>query len=466
MLRKIRIALAAIFFIGITLLLIGIGEEWWGWMAKLQFLPACLALNAAVITGIIILTLISGRLYCSVICPLGVFQDLIYRLRKTVNKKRHQHFRKESKILRYVIWLAFVACLIAGVQVVIALLAPYSAYGRMVASIVHPHGWVVPAIAAATLILLVVLVWTGGRTWCNSICPVGTTLSFFSRFALLRPSIDKDACKKCGKCERECRASCIDVASGNIDYSRCVDCFDCIDSCAFGSLKYRLAYRKPSGGETHPHQTDADSGRRAFLSAAVLVGAAATLKAQENKVDGGLAAIEGKKRPQRTGRIVPFGAQGEKNFYSHCTACQLCVQNCPNGVLYPSTDLEHLMQPEISYENGWCRPECTSCSQVCPTGAILPLSPEEKTTVHIGTASVDLDLCLANRGEAACGNCARHCPAEAIKMVHKVPGDRNSARIPTVDESKCIGCGACEYLCPSRPFSAIHINGLKEHRNG
>ena len=467
MLKKIRIALAAVFFVGITLLLVGIGEQWWGWMAKLQFLPACLALNVAVIAGLIVLTLIFGRIYCSVICPLGVLQDLIFRLRKTVDKKRHQHFRKENKILRYGIWVAFVACLIAGVQVVIALLAPYSAYGRMIASIVHPHGWVVPMVAGVTLVLLIVLVWTGGRTWCNSICPVGTTLSFFSRFALLRPSIDTDMCKKCGKCERECRAACIDVESGRIDYSRCVDCFDCIDSCAFGGLKYRLAYRtEVDNSATVSPEANGDAGRRAFISAAVMVGAAATVKAQENKLDGGLAAIEGKKRPERTGRIVPFGAGSEKNFYSHCTACQLCVQNCPNNVLHPSTDLNHLMQPLVSYEDGWCRPECTECSQVCPTGAILPLTPEEKTNVHIGVATVRLDLCFANTGKENCGNCARHCPTQAIKMVRKDPHGRNQARIPTVDESKCIGCGACEYLCPSRPFSAIYVNGLKEHRNG
>jgi NAD-dependent dihydropyrimidine dehydrogenase PreA subunit len=34
----------------------------------------------------------------------------------------------------------------------------------------------------------------------------------------------------------------------------------------------------------------------------------------------------------------------------------------------------------------------------------------------------------------------------------------------TVDDKRCIGCGACENLCPSRPFSAIYVEGHIMHR--
>ena len=89
MLRKIRIILAAVFFIGITLLFLdftGTLHHWLGWMAKVQFLPAVLAINVIVIASLVILTLIFGRIYCSVICPLGIMQDLIARLRRKKNK--------------------------------------------------------------------------------------------------------------------------------------------------------------------------------------------------------------------------------------------------------------------------------------------------------------------------------------------------------------------------------------------
>ena len=248
MLRKIRIALAAIFFIGITLLLLGIGQGWWGWMAKLQFLPACLGLNAAVIAALVVITLLFGRIYCSVICPLGIFQDQFYALHKRLNKKHRQTFSPQKKWLRYTVLAVFIACLIAGVQIIIALLAPYSAYGRIVSSIVHPASWVTVTVAAVTAITLAILAWRGGRTYCNTFCPVGTFLSFFSRFSLFRPVIDTDKCVKCHQCERACRASCIDVDTGKIDYSRCVDCFDCIDSCSLRGLRYRLPKREGTHG--------------------------------------------------------------------------------------------------------------------------------------------------------------------------------------------------------------------------
>ena len=103
------------------------------------------------------------------------------------------------------------------------------------------------------------------------------------------------------------------------------------------------------------------------------------------------------------------------------------------------------------------------CSEVCPTGAILKITPEEKTQWKVGVASVDYDLCIVNRDGVKCGNCARHCPVGAIRMVRKDPDSQNRLMIPTVNEERCIGCGACENLCPSRPISAITINGYEVH---
>ena len=127
------------------------------------------------------------------------------------------------------------------------------------------------------------------------------------------------------------------------------------------------------------------------------------------------------------------------------------------------------MQPEMSYERGYCRPECVKCSEVCPAGAIKRITPEEKTAIHIGIAEVDYSLCIVNRDNVKCGNCARHCPAGAIRMVKKNGATSNNEekplRIPAVIEDRCIGCGACEFVCPSRPLSAIKVNGREVHFN-
>lgn len=520
MLKKIRVILAALCFIAITLLFLdftGTLHGWLGWLAKIQFLPAVLALNVGVIVALLLLTILFGRVYCSVLCPLGVFQDVVANISRK-GKKGKYSYSKEIKWLRYGVWVLFVIALVAGVNAFVALLAPYSAWGRIVNNLLAPvyqwgnnllayfaerrgsyafyskEVWLkslpVFLVAVATLVALVILAWRNGRTYCNTICPVGTTLSFFSRFAMFRPVIDAEKCKSCRVCEKRCKAACIDISTKKIDYSRCVDCFNCLDNCKFGALKYRFAWGKDSSvtpqndnvtlSEANGSISEAnvaDKGRRAFLIGSTVALTGLGLKAQdlteaadttvlEKENEGGFADIIPKIAPRRETPVTPFGSESLKKFQNHCTACQLCVSVCPNGVLRPSNDPSRFMQPEMSFERGYCRPECVKCSEVCPTGAILKITPEEKTTWKVGTAAVDYELCIVANGEVEeCGNCARHCPVGAIKMVRKDPEDvsEHPVRIPTVNEVKCIGCGACENLCPARPVSAIKVNGCEVH---
>lgn len=496
MLRKIRIVLAAVFFLGVTLLFLdftGTIHAWLGWMAKIQFLPAVLAANFAVIAGLVILTLLFGRVYCSVICPLGVMQDIISWFRGKLKKRNKFRFTYSpaKNWLRYGVLAIFIIALVLGVHSLVALVAPYSAYGRIAANLMAPiyqwgnnlmaaiaervgsysfyevDVWIksLPTfiIAIVTFVAVFVLAWKHGRTWCNTICPVGTTLGFLSRFSLFAPVIDTDKCNNCGLCGKACKASCIDTKEHQIDYSRCVACMDCIDNCKHGAVHFALRPKNKAAKNT-PADNSHDNGRRAFIATGAFVAGAAALKAQDMKVDGGLTAISNATKPCRQTPIVPAGSQSLKNFSSHCTACQLCVSVCPNQVLRPSTDLETLMQPEMSYERGYCRPECNKCSQVCPAGAIKPITVAEKSSIQIGHAVVNPELCVMITDGVKCFNCTDHCPTKAIRYVRTDPDDKNSPFIPTVLEEKCIGCGACENLCPARPLAAIHVEGHEVHR--
>ena len=510
MLRKIRIILASIFFIGVTLLFLdftGTLHAWLGWMAKVQFLPALLAMNFGVIAVLLLLTLLFGRVYCSVICPLGVMQDIISWIHGKTKKKNRFRFNYSpaKNWLRFTLLVLFSVALVLGAHSLVALVAPYSAYGRIAANLLAPvyqlgnnlFAWIAEragsyafysvevwiksistfVIAVVTLLVVGFLAWKHGRTWCNTICPVGTVLGFFSRFSLFAPVINTEKCRNCGLCGKQCKASCIDMNEHKIDYSRCVACMDCIETCKEGAIHYALRFpvkpgmTKEEPGMTkedrhgRPDRPSTDTGRRAFIVSTAIAGTAVAAKAQDMKVDGGLAAIERAQKPERQTPLVPAGAISLKNFADHCTACQLCVSVCPNQVLRPSTSLLTLMQPEMSYERGYCRPECNKCSQVCPAGAIRPITIEEKSSIQIGHAVVCLDNCVVNTDEVSCGNCARHCPAGAIRMVRKNPDDEKSLRIPVVNEERCIGCGACENLCPARPFTAIHVEGHEIHKD-
>ena len=291
-----------------------------------------------------------------------------------------------------------------------------------------------------------------------------------SRFSVFKPVIDTSKCNGCGLCARNCKAACINAKAHEIDYSRCVACMDCIDKCRQGAIRYTR--RKTDKTETQTNQPAVDKpDRRKFFTVSALLATSAALKAQEKvqlpdkKVDGGLAIIEDKKRPERATPVTPPGSLSAANFSQHCTACQLCVSVCTNHVLRPSGNLHTFMQPEVSYERGYCRPECVKCSEVCPTGAIRPITKADKTAIQIGHAVLIQENCIVNRNGVTCGNCARHCPTQAILMVAKDPNDPDSPQLPVVNEEKCIGCGACENLCPSRPFSAIYVEGHEQHRN-
>lgn len=191
MLRKVRIILALLFFIGITLLFLdftGSVHAWLGWMAKIQFLPALLALNVGVVFVLLIITFILGRVYCSIICPLGVLQDFVSWINGRRKKKRFRFsYSPEKKIWRYGTLGLFVLAMVAGLSSFVALLAPYSSFGRIVQNILSPlyrlgnnllayfaeradsyafyeaEVWMrsLPTfiIAAVTLIALVVLAW-------------------------------------------------------------------------------------------------------------------------------------------------------------------------------------------------------------------------------------------------------------------------------------------------------------------
>ena len=474
-------------FIGITLLFLdftGTAHRWLSWMAKVQFLPAVLALNVLVVVALLALTFVFGRIYCSIICPLGVFQDAIAWLGKKVKKHRYS-YSKALSWLRYTMLGIFLVAFVAGIGSIVQLLAPYSAYGRIATTVFQPI-WklannglaalaermdsyafysvdvllpsfgMVLAIAGITCLVLIPLAFANGRTYCNTICPVGTVLSFVSRFSLLKVRFDAEKCRSCSLCTKNCKTSCIDFKTHTVDYSRCVVCGNCVDSCKFGALKYG----RSSGVQEFRSSEDGnpDAGKRSFLLGSAMA-ATAVMAQEKKKVDGGYAVIEDKVVPTRQTPLAPPGAQSLSNLEKRCTGCQLCVSECPNGVLRPSTDLMHLMMPTMSYEKGYCRPECNRCSSVCPTGAIKPLSVEVKASTQIGHAVWIKKNCIPLVDDVACGNCARHCPTGAIEMVPSDPNDEESVRVPAINEARCIGCGACENLCPARPFSAIYVEG-------
>lgn len=536
--RAIRIILAMLFFLGTTLLFLdftGVIQGYLGWMAKVQLLPAILALNVVVVAVLAVVTLLMGRIYCSVICPLGVYQDVVSWLWGRTSKKRRTRFHRvanprSTMVIRVAFLACFVILAVGGLMGLAAVIAPYSAYGRMAQNLFQPlYIWgnnllagiaehyesyafysvdvwmrALPVFLTALVFWVIVTLFAiqGGRRYCNTVCPVGTVLGFLSRFSWLKVRIDADKCKHCGMCEKTCKAQAIaitslkDMKAGQnivgtngiqLDYTRCVDCFDCLGACKFDALHFGVSKgrkvdnsmnrkidnsknrkfeesmsQKVEESKDQKVEEKVDTSLRSFLIAAGTLAAGAALAQEKKKKDGGFAVIEEKVIPVRQTPILPPGAKDARHFAQHCTACQLCVAECPNDVLRPSTDMAHFMQPVMSYERGYCRPECHRCSDVCPTGAISLVDSTHKVATKIGQAHWVKKNCVNVCDHVDCDNCSRHCPAGAIEMVQLDEEDMESPFVPMVDETRCIGCGACEHLCPARPQAAIIVEGVEQ----
>ena len=489
MLRSIRILLAAVCFTALCLLFVDVSGRLapsLAFMAKAQFVPAMLAGSVGAVVGVLLLTLVFGRLYCSVLCPLGVMQDVIGA---RAGRYRYRYSSPHT-LLRLAVFFVFAASLLAGVPLVFSLLEPYSAFGRIAADLLAPvwatgnnalawaseragnydvapamlwqKGLAALAAAVATLALIGVLAWRKGRLWCTAVCPVGTFLGFFSRFAVLRPRIEESACKNCGLCEKACKSGCIDATARTVDTSRCVACFDCVDVCRHGAMSYGL--RKAGGGEKSVVGDAAQSVgskpntvRRGMLAA--LVGAAVPGVAF-GRSSSPIAALTRKFEPERAVVVVPPGAQSVQQLSARCTGCQLCVSACPNQVLRGTDHGSGMLQPTMAFERGYCRVNCVTCAEVCPAGAIRPITPAQKSSMQIGRAVINLGRCITVTDKVTCTACAKICPPRVINLV----GPEDVPKKPVVDAERCTGCGACEYVCPARPFAAIYVEGVAEQR--
>ncbi|MFO7963847.1 MAG: 4Fe-4S binding protein [Desulfobacterales bacterium] len=455
-----------------------------------QFLPSLLkfwtaaALTAAGFIFIIMLTLGFGRVYCSFLCPLGVLQDIIAFGRK---KRAHRKYayKRPHPALHYGILAGVLTLFLSGSVTGVILTDPYSNFGRIMTHIIRPAAvWLNNTLVYAlstfdvyalfpidpvktgffpvvfSLAVLALVFWMSffhGRLFCNTICPVGAFLGLLSRFSLFKIGFDDENCITCRACERVCKAGCINLDAKEVDFSRCVSCYNCFSACPGSGIGYRwrVVSSEPAALK--------DPEKRKFILTATAFWCA-------SNTTSGIAQqpIESYRKstvpvPRQPG-ITPPGSFSLANYTRKCTACQLCVAACPTQVLQPAFleyGLSGIMQPRMDYGKNYCNFDCVACSTVCPTGAIVPQKLDAKKTVQLGTATFIQKNCIVYTQKTDCGACAEHCPTKAVRMVLDTNTNKSA---PRIDEAICVGCGACEFACPTKPYKAIYVKSNAVHK--
>ena len=494
LLRRIRIVFSTIVFICFFLAFVDfrniIPASYIKILLFLQFVPSVLKsydLGTMIAGGfvvVLVLTFLTGRTYCSFLCPLGIGQDLFSRIGGRFKRKfRRYGFKKPFTILRYSL-LAFtlIVTLIWGIYM-ITLLDPFSIFGRFMTYFAKPavivinnflagilgkfdiytlsnvpvKGFplIVYSIPAAFFILVGVLSFTKGRLYCNMVCPVGTLFGLLSKVSLLRIKFDETACTRCGRCSIGCKSSCIDFLRHDIDVTRCVECFNCVNTCQDKAISYGIVKLKKK-----VHETDENKRKVIAGSLLLLFGLSRVSKGQEKTAP--IPKKDSTVKENKTYPVCPPGGLGIEDFNKECTACSMCISACPNSVLQPALTqygITGIMQPVMDYHKSFCTYNCTICTEICPTNALHPLVLEAKKLTQIGKSIFIKDNCIVKTEKTACGACSESCPTKAV---HMIPYEGNLV-IPEVTTDICIGCGHCEYACPTTPYKAIFVDGNSVH---
>ena len=353
-----------------------------------------------VFLAVLVLTLVWGRFFCETMCPLGILQSFVNWIFHPKTNVRRVCSRLPRSRTQGIV---SAVALVLALTVGWSALNPYGIYGRALSL------WLPGVVVLAVILVLAAI--GKGRIWCNWICPFGTVFNLLSKIAWRKDKVGRH----CGNCKR----------------------------CFAANEKVKV---KGEGEQ----RSEVDLTRRETLKGF------AVLAAAEKLTDGGFADVSLPGLPARKTKVLPPGAVGTADaFARRCVGCQLCVKRCPGGCLKPSADWKDFGTVKLEFQEGYCIENCTKCSEICPAGALERLDRESKRHRHIGRATWRKDLCVRTTNGDPCMACAKKCPKGAI---HIVEG------FPVVDEDACVGCGACEHVCPARPLPAIAVEGLYVQR--
>lgn len=459
-------------------------------LASVQFVPAAVAwatgASLAVATIILVMvTLAFGRIYCSVLCPLGLLQDAVARIAGWMRRKPLllRYARPATWVRQGFLWATVAGIASGWAGLTLALLDPYSIFGRIGSMLFRPvvtvvNNWFVgpvnaagfdvlyrvppqwAAVGALTLpaaiaLLIAVLAARRGRLYCNTVCPVGTLLGLFSGIGAWRLEIDQERCRKCGDCLRVCKAQCIDLRSGTIDSSRCVACYNCISACDELGIHHRFKWR-PETGDRKPETIASVPASRAIRSDP----RNAKLETRNRKPETAPQSGDASRRAFITGAATALTAASG-------VGALLIAQIAPKGAdAQTLVDDSQPPEPPSPFGRGTISPpgsagiarfldRCTACQlcvSACPTHVLQPAFLEYGWA-GIMKPRLDFNQSFCN---FECTRCAEVCPDGAILPLALADKKLTRLGIAHIDYNLCIvkangtDCAACSEHCPTQ----------------
>ena len=438
----------------------------------------------------IILTFVFGRFACGWVCPLGSihqFFSFIFKKSKLLKPKK---IKNKLPTLKYYILILILVGAVFSLNLV-GIMDPFSLLYRSFAVAVFPvlnHTFsnilsllyqaefysvadpiaqfsatldINPVFAQAffigSLFLAVMLLnMHRERFWCRYLCPLGALLGLFSRWNILKLTIDPKKCIECNLCTIHCETQANPFPNDEWKSSECIYCFTCSAICPTNAIQFPL---RP--GPEKIEKIDL-SRRKLILTSLVSVIAAPFFR------------LSPKSARASEKLIRPPGALPEKQFLEKCVKCGECMKVCPTNAIQPvltEAGPEGLWTPMLVPEIGYCEYYCSLCTQVCPTGALKELTVPEKTQVKIGTSWINKNRCIPWKFGDPCIVCEEHCPVspKAIKLikteVNTPEGEIKTPLAPVIDTELCIGCGICENKCPVVDKPAIYVTSVGESRS-
>jgi polyferredoxin len=463
--------------------------------------------------GMVALTLIFGRVFCGWICPFGTLHHVFAWLMPnprgatTGGKRVKANMTYPYQHVKYYLLGAFLVAAVCGSAIgglfdpiCIAVrgvglgVLPVVSYvtGRgldavshtnvhalqsgadvardaLVASVLQPRQYFFHQTWVISALLFVVLLanrWIP-RFWCRALCPLGATLGVIARHAVVGMEKDHSKCTDCNLCLVDCQGA--DSPQGGVKHRQdeCHMCLNCEVACPEDVIKFRWFPNRRS-------EVLAQDGldRRKVLVSSLAGAAVIPMARTSDTIDANYYD-----------RLIrPPGAVEERSFMERCIRCAECMKVCPNNALHPAfleSGVEGLWTPILIPRIGYCEPSCVLCGQVCPTGAIQKITEEQKLgnpaqrieAIKIGTAFYDHGRCLPWSMATPCIVCEEFCPTspKAIWVEEIDTPDRNGRPVhvqrPHVDPRLCIGCGACEKVCPVQDRPAVYVTSVGESRS-